>query len=161
MKSSRNLDWEKLCIQTALHGVINWFSSVWGVFMLSNDLIHSLCLVLKMVAKGFSSILNHIFSQSFSVLWTPLPASRPLHLHVVHHPVPCAPGTVVSNSLINLTLLKERENLLRDLIIFNLQRMNLICLEEYFISELLYLVLLGFSSFGEKEDRERAKELRK
>lgn len=127
--------------------------------LLSKYFIHFLCLVLKMVAKKFSSTLNQGFRQSFYVLWTPLPASRPLHLNNLHHTVPCAPDTIMSNLLIdiNLTLLKERENLLRDLIIFNLQRMNLIHFEEYFIPRFFMLGIVGFFFFWGEGGREKSK----
>lgn len=134
---------------------------VMRIFLLPKYLTHFMCLVLKMVAKEFSLTLNQGFRHRFYVLWTPLPSSRPLYLNNLHHNVPCAPGTIIFNfnlwlTLI-LTLLKERQNLLKDLIIFNLQRMNLIHLEEYFTLSFLCQVLLGFSSFGGREERESYK----
>lgn len=146
MNSGRNLDWEVLCIQK----LCSWMEletisvEVMRISLLPKYLTHFLCLVLKMVAKEFSSTLNQGFKHSLYVLWTPLPASRLLHLNNRHNNLnnaSCVPGTIVFNFNLWLTLIltlpKERENLLMDMIIFNLQRMNLIHLEKYFMFSFL------------------------
>lgn len=98
MNRGRNPDWEELCIQK-LHPSMELETisvEVMRIFLLPKYLTH-LCLVFKIVAKEFCSTLNQGFWPSLYVLWTPLPASRLLHLNNLHHNVSCAPGTVIFN----------------------------------------------------------------
>lgn len=84
--------------------------------MLSKYLFHILYFILKTLMAVKEGISFSLKSRWFCHV----------HLNSILQTLPCAPGTVTSNLLIYLylVLLKERENLLRDLITFNFQRIK-------------------------------------